>query len=232
MRVLRQHRPREGRLCGHGRQPGAVQVAGQAVQQRPVLLHLEAHRPAQGQVVADLTAQPGHDTAPGHGATLYLSDEELSLNTATGTVTGTRYYAIGGQTIAAGTGSGLVYLAGDQQDTEAVAISASTLAVTDRYYDPYGNPIGTPATGFPDGEKGFTGGVTDTATGLTNLGAREYQPQTGSFISTDSVLQPYDPQDLNAYTYAADNPATYSDPTGASATNKCPAGVTCTANAT
>ena len=69
-------------------------------------------------------------------------------------------------------------------------------------------------TSFPDGEKGFVGGAADPATGLTDLGAREYQPQTGSFISTDPLLNPYDPQDLNAYTYATDNPTTYSDPTG------------------
>src|SRR6202034_1990518 len=37
---------------------------------------------------------------------------------------------------------------------------------------------------------------------------------TGSFISTDSILEPYDPQDLDGYAYAIDNPATYSDPTG------------------
>jgi RHS repeat-associated protein len=64
-------------------------------------------------------------------------------------------------------------------------------------------------------EKGFVGGANDTATGLTNLGAREYQPGTGSFISPDPLLKPYDPQNLNAYAYASDNPATNSDPSGA-----------------
>jgi RHS repeat-associated protein len=158
-------------------------------------------------------------TADPAATTLYLPDEELSLNTATGTVTGTRYYTINNTTIAAQTaGTGLSYLIGDQQGTASLAINAATLALTRRYYDPYGNPIGTPATpSFPDGQKGFVGGTTDTATGLTNLGAREYQPQTGSFISTDPLLNPYDPQDLNAYTYATDNPTTLSDPTGQNA---------------
>ena len=41
VRVLRQHRPCDSRLHGHGRQPGVVEVAGEAVQQPPVLLHLE-----------------------------------------------------------------------------------------------------------------------------------------------------------------------------------------------
>lgn len=46
------------------------------------------------------------------------------------------------------------------------------------------------------------------------IGAGEYQPRTGSFISTGPLIGPYDPQDLNVYTYATDNPTTYSDPTG------------------
>jgi RHS repeat-associated protein len=71
-------------------------------------------------------------------------------------------------------------------------------------------------SGGGPGEKGFVGGAADTATGLTDLGAREYQPGTGSFISPDPLLKPYVPQNLNAYAYAADNPSTYSDPSGAS----------------
>jgi RHS repeat-associated protein len=84
-----------------------------------------------------------------------------------------------------------------------------------RYFDPYGNTRGTAQPAWPEGEKGFIGGAGDTATGLTDLGAREYQPGTGLFISPDPLLKPYDPQDLNAYAYAADNPATNSDPSGA-----------------
>jgi RHS repeat-associated protein len=148
--------------------------------------------------------------------TLYLGDEELTENTGTSAVTGTRYYALGGTTVAARTGaSTLAYLAGDQQGTSSVAVSSATLAVTHRYYDPYGNTRGTAQPAWPEGEKGFVGGADDTATGLTDLGAREYQPGTGSFISPDPLLSPYNPQDLNAYAYASDNPATNSDPSGA-----------------
>jgi RHS repeat-associated protein len=154
-----------------------------------------------------LTADPG-------STTLYLSDEELTLSG--GTVTGTRYYTLGNMTVATRTGASSVsYLAGDHEGTDAVAISASSLAVTRRYYAPYGNSVGPSSSGFPTGEKGFAGGADDTATSLTDLGAREYQPGTGSFISTDSIQNSYDPQDLNPYAYATDNPATKSDPTGA-----------------
>jgi RHS repeat-associated protein len=148
--------------------------------------------------------------------TLYLPDEQLVLDTSTttGAITGTRYYTLGGVTVAARNSDGTVdYLAGDQQGTDTIAIDSQSLAVTRRYYDPNGNPIGTPPPSWP-GTKGFVGGTTDTSTGLTNLGAREYNPGTASFISADALLNLYDPQDFNAYTYAHNNPVTYGDPTG------------------
>jgi RHS repeat-associated protein len=156
-----------------------------------------------------LTSDPGTTT-------LSLNDEELSLNTASGVITGTRYYTLGSTTVAARTGANFDYLASDQQGTAEVAIDSQTLDVVRRYYDPYGNPRDAIQPAFPTGEKGFVGGTTDAVTGLTNLGARELQPSTASFISPDPILNPYDPQDLNAYAYANDNPATDSDPTGAS----------------
>jgi RHS repeat-associated protein len=57
--------------------------------------------------------------------------------------------------------------------------------------------------------------VADPSTGLTNLGAREYNPAEGAFISPDPLLVPYNPQDLNPYAYASDNPSTNEDPSGA-----------------
>jgi RHS repeat-associated protein len=152
-------------------------------------------------------------TADPASTTLYLPDEELTLNGST--VTGTRYYTLGGTTVATRTGaSSVAYLAGDQQGTDSVAIDSATLNPTRRYYDPYGNPRGNVPSSFPAGEKGFIGGAADTATGLTDLGARQYQPTTGSFISTDPHLDAYNPQDLNPYAYAFGNPATNSDPSG------------------
>jgi RHS repeat-associated protein len=146
--------------------------------------------------------------------TLYLPDEQLTENTSTGTVTGTRYYAIGGVTVAARTSGTVYYLTGDQQGTDSLAISAATLAVTRRYYDPYGNAVGTAPSSWP-GDEGFVGGTTDPDTGLVNLGVREYNSATASFINPDPLLSAYDPQDLNAYAYATDDPASDSDPSGA-----------------
>jgi RHS repeat-associated protein len=145
-------------------------------------------------------------------STLYLPDEEI-IDTD-GTLSAVRYYTIGGVTVAARSSGGTIYyLTGDSQGTDDLAINSSTLAVTRRYYDPYGNPIGTPPATWP-GNKGFVGGTTDPNTGLVNLGAREYNPATASFISTDALLNPYQPTDLNPYAYAQDDPATNSDPSG------------------
>jgi hypothetical protein len=56
---------------------------------------------------------------------------------------------------------------------------------------------------------------------------REYNPATGSFVSADPLLAPYDPQDLNPYAYALDDPASQSDPSGAFSSYNTPQG-TCT----
>jgi RHS repeat-associated protein len=161
-------------------------------------------------------------------ATLYLPGEALTETTGSSpTYTSTRYYAIGGITIAARTSAGAVsYLAGDQQGTASLAIDSGSLAATYRYYDPFGNPVGAAPTAWP-GTKGFVGGTADTATGLTNLGAREYNPGTAAFVSPDPLVTPYDPQDLNPYAYAANDPTNLSDPTGLDPSTNCsPANIT------
>jgi RHS repeat-associated protein len=143
---------------------------------------------------------------------LYLADEEISLSGSS--LSGTRYYSIGGQTVAARTSAGKVYyLTGDQEGTQTVAIDSSSLAVSERYYDPFGSPVGAPASSWP-GDKGFQAGPADPVTGLDDLGAREYDPGTASFVSPDQLLTPDDPQDLNPYAYASDSPPADEDPTG------------------
>jgi RHS repeat-associated protein len=154
--------------------------------------------------------------------TLFLADEEITLTGST--TSGTRYYQLGGQTVAARTGTGSVYyLTGDQEGTQTLAINSTTLAVSERFYDPYGNPVGTAIGTWPGGQ-GFQDGTTDSATGLTNLGAREYNSGTDSFASPDPILNPTDPQDLNPYAYAEDTPPSSEDPSGAMPEYQTPTG--------
>ncbi|MFE6358035.1 RHS repeat-associated core domain-containing protein [Streptomyces rochei] len=149
---------------------------------------------------------------------LYAGATELHLR-ADGTTWAQRYYAAGGTTAAVRsnqTGTDKVtYLVSDHHGTSHLAINRdTTLTFTKRYTTPFGNDRGKPQYGpWPD-DKGFLGATRDTTTGLTHVGAREYDPTIGQFISADPVLAPADPQTLNGYSYAANNPVTTSDPTG------------------
>ncbi|MEV0635021.1 polymorphic toxin-type HINT domain-containing protein [Streptomyces sp. NPDC050619] len=161
--------------------------------------------------------------ASGDGDTiLYLGDTEVRLTVkgTTKTLSGTRYYTAGGQTIAVRTatagvsGTKLSFLAGDHHGTSSVALDATTWAITKRYTTPFGADRGKTVLGpWPD-DKGFLGKPADTSTGLTHIGAREYDPTIGQFISVDPVLVPSAPQSLNGYSYADNSPATAADPTG------------------
>ena len=73
----------------------------------------------------------------------------------------------------------------------------------------YGEPLTGEAESF-----GFAGEQLDT-TGLVHLRARQYNPSVGRFTTVDPV-QPGAPgtTGYNLYTYAANNPTTWTDPTG------------------
>ncbi|MDI5963241.1 polymorphic toxin-type HINT domain-containing protein [Streptantibioticus silvisoli] len=58
------------------------------------------------------------------------------------------------------------------------------------------------------------GGTPDATTNLENLGAREYDPADGRFISADPVFESADPNQLGGYDYAGNDPVTGSDPSG------------------
>lgn len=125
--------------------------------------------------------------------------------------TATRYYSFGGGTVASRAAIGLTWLANDQQGTASLAIEAGTQHSTMRRQTPYGGPRGT--SGAWSNNRGFVGGVLDK-TGLTHLGARQYDPVIGRFVSVDPVLDLGDPQQWNAYAYADNNPIVFADPSG------------------
>ena len=171
--------------------------------------------------------------------TLYLPGEELTTPTGgSGAITPTRYYTFNGQAVAARTTTtDITWLAADPQGTTTTAIDSAAQAahpaqpaqaVTRRYYTPYGQLLATAGTAPVPGTRGFVGGTADPATGLTSLGARQYNPADPAFISPDPVLNPYAPTDLNPYAYAYNNPATDSDPTGLAGGPQITNGGTCT----
>ncbi|MFF7250053.1 DddA-like double-stranded DNA deaminase toxin [Embleya sp. NPDC008237] len=152
--------------------------------------------------------------------TLYLGSDELTTNTdGSGPVVGTRYYpTAGGATVVRSGNGALVYMAADHHGTPSSTLDAATLSATRRQSKPFGEARGpqpTQANGqWPD-DKGFLGKPMD-ATGLTHVGAREYDPSLGRFISVDPIMDLTDAGQMHGYTYSNNNPATKSDPTGLS----------------
>jgi RHS repeat-associated protein len=147
------------------------------------------------------------------GTTVYLPNQEIRKEGSV--VTGTRYYTLGGAVCASRRASSavtdLTWLFNDHQGTQQLAVNAGTQVVTIRRQTPYGAPRGA-TTAWVNG-KGFVGGDNDP-TGLVNIGARQYDPVLGRFISVDPVMNLDDPNQWNAYAYANSNPITRSDPTG------------------
>ncbi len=83
-------------------------------------------------------------------------------------------------------------------------------------YQAYGQvrAAGTARRGAPTNFFGFTGQYQDGPTGLYHLGARQYDPATGRFLTTDPASPgPSNPY-VSAYAYAKGNPIRYTDPSG------------------
>ncbi|MFI1399558.1 polymorphic toxin-type HINT domain-containing protein [Streptomyces sp. NPDC020681] len=146
--------------------------------------------------------------------TLYLGSTEITLAAGTTTPKATRYIDLGGghQAIQEDDGSVSFTLA-DHHGTAQLAVDAATQKMSQRRTLPFGDTRGEQPTDWP-GTKGFVGGTNDTSTGLTHLGAREYDPATGRFISVDPVMDLTDPQQIHGYTYGNNNPLAFADPSG------------------
>ncbi|MCX4237245.1 polymorphic toxin-type HINT domain-containing protein [Streptomyces ortus] len=147
--------------------------------------------------------------------TLYLGSTEITLSKGSTTPTATRYFDLGGghQAVQKDDGSVSFTLA-DYHGTAQLAVEAASQKLSQQRTLPFGGTRGGEVTDWP-GTKGFVGGTNDTkSTGLTHLGAREYDPDTGRFLSVDPLLETDKPQTLNGYTYGAQNPLFFSDATG------------------
>ncbi|MFE0733108.1 polymorphic toxin-type HINT domain-containing protein, partial [Streptomyces antibioticus] len=147
------------------------------------------------------------------GTTLYLPGTELKLSADGTKKEATRYYDYGGQTVAVRTAAKLSFIASDHHGTGELAIDSATGAISQRRFDPYGIERGEKLGPWP-GERGFVGGTVDASTGLTHLGAREYDPGIGKFISVDPIIDYTRPSQINGYAYADNSPVTLSDPSG------------------
>ncbi len=106
--------------------------------------------------------------------------------------------------------AGVVYLHSDHLGSTSATSGASVSAQT---YYAFGNIRST--TGTTPTDFGFTGQRRDASAGLMYYGARYYDSVLGRFVSADTVVpSAANPQSLNRYAYAYNNPLRYIDPTG------------------
>jgi len=153
-----------------------------------------------------------------YGASGQVLDEtDLTGSTTNGSFN--EYVFFGGQRLARRDGSGnTLYYFADHLGTSRVIVQAgSTAPCYDADYYPFGGErpplIATCSQNYK-----FTGKERDSESGLDNLEKRYYGSSLGRLMSPDPVFfqaeMLTDPQRLNEYAYARNNPLLYIDPTG------------------
>ncbi|WP_323179020.1 RHS repeat-associated core domain-containing protein [Streptomyces sp. NBC_00103] len=152
--------------------------------------------------------------------TLYLPGEQLTLTGTT--TTGVRYLPLpgGGTAVRTGTGTNYKFEISDPHGTSSLYLDNTAQTPTWRQFTPYGSTRGTTVNWLDN--RGFLNAPDNTNTGLTQLGARQYDPTLGRFASLDPLFEATDDQQLAGYSYAAGNPVNKSDPSGLCAGPDCP----------
>ncbi|MEW5745519.1 MAG: RHS repeat-associated core domain-containing protein [Nitrospirota bacterium] len=157
--------------------------------------------------VYDYTGQRVKKIAPS-GTTIYIGKHYECKNGSC-----TKYLFAGGQRIVSKTATDTYYYHADHLGSATIITNASGSKVQETYYYPYGGVRSN--VGSVNLKHKFTGQEEDAETGLYYYNARYYDPVLARFISPDTIVpNPRDPQDLNRYTYAGNNPLRYTDPTG------------------
>ncbi|MGW0783364.1 polymorphic toxin-type HINT domain-containing protein [Streptomyces sp. NPDC002913] len=157
--------------------------------------------------------------------TLYLGPTQITVAEGSTEPEATRTVDLGSghQAVIDDDGSVSFTLA-DHQGSGQLAVEESNQQLTQRRTLPFGGIRGTRPANWP-GTAGFLGGTDDSeSTGLQHVGAREYDPATGRFLSVDPLLTPEDPQALNGYAYSNNSPLTFSDPSGLGCIHGAPGG--------
>jgi len=101
------------------------------------------------------------------------------------------------------------YLHTDALGTVVAKTDANGNVVERTTFEPYGAVVGGAVADGP----GYTGHVSDAATGLSYMQQRYYDPEVGLFLSIDPVAV-NGPKNNSRYAYAANNPYRFIDPDG------------------
>jgi RHS repeat-associated protein len=128
----------------------------------------------------------------------------------------TKFIRVGGEALASKKGADKYFYHNDHLGSVNVITDWAGVRVQLNEYGPWGevsrSEVSTPPV---DPDQRFTGQKLDPETGLYYYGGRYYDAEIGRFISPDPFVQtPFDPQNLNRYTYVLNNPQNYIDPSG------------------
>lgn len=113
---------------------------------------------------------------------------------------------------AAGLAETVEYIHTDALGSPVAITDAAGNMIERTVYEPYGGMVNKAAVDGP----GFTGHVADSATGLSYMQQRYYDPMCGCFLSVDPVTA-YSNGDMrffSRYAYAFNNPYRFTDPDG------------------
>jgi RHS repeat-associated protein len=125
----------------------------------------------------------------------------------------TKFISVGGESLASRKGATQYFYHNDHLGSVNVVTNLAGAQVQLIEYDPWGAVSKIVGTIDPDTR--FTGQKLDPETGLYYYGGRYYDAEIGRFISADPFVQtPFDPQNLNRYSYVINNPQNYIDPDG------------------
>lgn len=103
------------------------------------------------------------------------------------------------------------YIHTDALGSPVAVTDANGVVIERMVYEPYGALVGGPVKDGP----GYTGHVSDSATGLSYMQQRYMDPEIGAFLSVDPAVTLDKPTELfGRYRYANSNPYRYSDPDG------------------
>jgi RHS repeat-associated protein len=139
--------------------------------------------------------------------------EVIASRSVTTTSEGNAYLHLPGVIVAESAGGEGRYLLSDGLGSVRQAVDEVGEVVASYEFDPYGNPVTDHASRITP--YGYTGEWWEDEVGLLHLRARWYLPYLNQFISPDPIIPDYsDPQSLNRYSYALNNPINLTDPSG------------------
>jgi RHS repeat-associated protein len=145
----------------------------------------------------------------GDETTYYVDENFIRVVNSSGTFD-IVYYLQDGQIIAREENSQKFYYHPDHLGSTTIVTDSSGNVVEKTEYAPFGAVLEGGSDRFL-----FTGQEADQESGLMYYGARYYSPFLARFTQPDTVIQDiYDPQALNRYAYARNNPLKYTDPSG------------------